>query len=630
MSWLAWGEHWGERWLTNGFTQAVYAAVVFLAVAAILRLWRSAPPAVQAGLWSLVLIRLLMPVDLASPWSARTAVESWIAIPSWTAPPASLGGIAPVSEAEVFGVAADSATPLPPAHPLPIPVGGPARANGSLWSAGLCLLWGAGAFGTSVLLVLRRRALRRRIQRGREVREGALREVVAHWRQRLRVRRTVRLVVGAGGPPCTLGVLRPVIYLPEALVAEPGAGEPAAVEAVVAHEMAHIRRYDVLRLAFQNVVQILYFFHPLAWLAASRATDARERLVDGLVLSSGHLDPKTYAASLLAVLRLDHATSPSADLSPAPGMGGNPQRRLTLRLHHILDRPRTRPFAGLLGGLLCLLLALVLLPMAGFAGEVDPPPAPNAPNPGQALAAPPVPEIAMPPALPRMAPVPAPPAAPAPVPSASDAVAAPSVLPRAEAVPLSEAPPLPAAPPAPSALPQPEALSAPPAPPAAPRGLDSRPSTPAPPAAPAAPSEEAVTLRAVSPLADTCVTSAFGWRADPRSGGARQHQGVDLKAPRGTEVRATADGRVVVAEREYGEDGAWGLTVVIDHGEGVESVYAHLDTKTVLSGETVEAGQVIGTVGDSGWATGVHLHFGMRNGNSWIDPFGLMASPGPC
>ena len=117
-----------------------------------------------------------------------------------------------------------------------------------------------------------------------------------------------------------------------------------------------------------------------------------------------------------------------------------------------------------------------------------------------------------------------------------------------------------------------------------------------------------------------------GWPVDPRvaavssSFGAQRgrswHQGIDLSAPKGTPVWATADGRVVMAER----DGAYGRTVLVDHGNGYATRYAHLKRIKVSPGERVRRGDTLGTVGASGRASGSHLHYEVRRGGTPVDP----------
>ncbi len=102
------------------------------------------------------------------------------------------------------------------------------------------------------------------------------------------------------------------------------------------------------------------------------------------------------------------------------------------------------------------------------------------------------------------------------------------------------------------------------------------------------------------------ITSAFGWRIHPISGGWRFHSGIDLGAPMGTPVLAAFEGRVEVADWQ----GGYGLTVELKHHQGQHrTLYAHLSEILVEAGQDVEQGTVIGLVGSTGNSTGPHLHF---------------------
>ncbi|MDO8834115.1 MAG: peptidoglycan DD-metalloendopeptidase family protein [Vicinamibacterales bacterium] len=121
------------------------------------------------------------------------------------------------------------------------------------------------------------------------------------------------------------------------------------------------------------------------------------------------------------------------------------------------------------------------------------------------------------------------------------------------------------------------------------------------------------------------LTSAYGWRSDPFTGAARFHHGVDFKAAYGQGVPAAGDGQVV----EAAERGAYGLTIVIEHPGGVRTRYAHLANMNVSVGDRVLQGQEIGRVGQSGRATGPHLHFEVIRDGQRVDPTTVVALQGP-
>jgi murein DD-endopeptidase MepM/ murein hydrolase activator NlpD len=118
------------------------------------------------------------------------------------------------------------------------------------------------------------------------------------------------------------------------------------------------------------------------------------------------------------------------------------------------------------------------------------------------------------------------------------------------------------------------------------------------------------------PLSTGRLTSAFGSRVHPIEGVTRRHAGIDLAAAWGSPLQATQDGVVTGA----GWNGGYGLLVVISHGGGVETRYAHLSRLSVAAGQTVKAGDTVGYVGSSGDSTGPHVHYEVRVNGVAIDP----------
>jgi murein DD-endopeptidase MepM/ murein hydrolase activator NlpD len=111
-------------------------------------------------------------------------------------------------------------------------------------------------------------------------------------------------------------------------------------------------------------------------------------------------------------------------------------------------------------------------------------------------------------------------------------------------------------------------------------------------------------------------TSGYGYRRDPFRRGSRMHTGVDLAAPRGTSIYATADGVVVSAKYENG----YGNAVRVQHELGFETVYAHLGSFAVRPGQLLSRGAKIGGMGSTGRSTGSHLHYEVRVGGKPVNP----------
>ena len=111
-------------------------------------------------------------------------------------------------------------------------------------------------------------------------------------------------------------------------------------------------------------------------------------------------------------------------------------------------------------------------------------------------------------------------------------------------------------------------------------------------------------------------TSGFGPRVHPIFGSVRQHNGVDLDGNTGDRVRAARSGEVILA----GESGGFGNIIVIYHGLGYSTLYAHLSRIEVSVGQNVASGDRIGAIGSTGWSTGPHLHFELRIDGKAVDP----------
>ena len=130
----------------------------------------------------------------------------------------------------------------------------------------------------------------------------------------------------------------------------------------------------------------------------------------------------------------------------------------------------------------------------------------------------------------------------------------------------------------------------------------------------------AVSVPSGMPLEDIRLTSAYGERNHPILRQRRRHHGVDLAAPTGTPVYATADGRVSQAEWFS----SYGKYVRIEHGGEMHTRFAHLSSYTVAEGDQVKKGDLIGYVGSTGRSTGPHLHYEVRVANESVNPIPYM------
>lgn len=487
--------------LAGAARQMLYSSILFLLVlpinAWLLRRGSRRTAALRSALWGLVLLRLLLPPELALPGSAG---DLWGRLGS-TLRSTSL------RQVQLFAGAGEAFEP----HHL---AAAPAVGRGA---SVLLALWITGVAVSGGLWWSRRRAACRLAAAGRAVEEPWILAAAERWRRRLGLARPVRLVaVEAAVAPFTLGTRAPVVVLPRLLLCRGECrGEPWLVESTLAHELAHVRHRDDLRLLLTQGLLSIWFFHPVVRWVVGRLAAERERLSDARVLERGVIPPRAYGRSLLAVSRLAVFPLDLGGRAAAPAFL-LPRRSLTMRIHEIVREgstpsPRTTPALAV-----ALAAGLFLLPMAPL------PAASSTAGPAAALAA----------------------SAPAwddPVPGAR-------------------------------------------------------------------------------------VSSPYGARVDPFDGGSQMHRGIDLAAPRGTEILAPAAGTVRVATSDYEGGAHHGTVVVLDHDGGLSSFYSHLDRLDVRAGQAVTAGQVLGTVGVTGETTGAHLHFEVWRRGSPIDPAQLVAA----
>lgn len=132
-------------------------------------------------------------------------------------------------------------------------------------------------------------------------------------------------------------------------------------------------------------------------------------------------------------------------------------------------------------------------------------------------------------------------------------------------------------------------------------------------------SRTSVILRGTGAMAypsDAATSSPFGWRMHPVLGYRRFHAGLDFAASYGSTIRAADSGRVIFA----GWYGGYGRAVIIDHGNGITTLYGHSSELYVTDGQAVERGQAIAAVGSTGLSTGPHLHFEVRRNGTPVDP----------
>jgi murein DD-endopeptidase MepM/ murein hydrolase activator NlpD len=135
--------------------------------------------------------------------------------------------------------------------------------------------------------------------------------------------------------------------------------------------------------------------------------------------------------------------------------------------------------------------------------------------------------------------------------------------------------------------------------------------------------EAAVSIPTLKPIENMRLSSDFGTRSDPFSGRRARHNGIDIPAPRGTPIYATADGVVGRAKWVSG----YGNYVEIEHGANIQTRYGHMSGYAVVSGQKVKKGDIVGYVGSTGRSTGNHLHYEVRINGIPVNPMAFVQTP---
>lgn len=285
---------WAPACLSFLQQEVIYTSIIFGLVLALTLVFRKASPYWHFGLWVLVLVRFLLPPDFSSTLSLRYLLRDFAPAAGISARP----DARELSAQKVMGLeTSDREADL---NDQPVSSGIFVRYFN--WQNLLVAVWLAGCLIFLLIYLKQFEKYRRLLQRAQVVTDPKLLQMVADWRAKFRIRREVQLLTSSDSvSPFTIGVWRPRIFLPR--VTEKL--QPELIEVMIAHEMVHIRQFDALWLKIQHLVQIVYFFHPVVWFANNRLSLARECICDHQVLLKSQIPARRYGQSILEILKLN-------------------------------------------------------------------------------------------------------------------------------------------------------------------------------------------------------------------------------------------------------------------------------------------------------------------------------------
>jgi murein DD-endopeptidase MepM/ murein hydrolase activator NlpD/beta-lactamase regulating signal transducer with metallopeptidase domain len=610
---IAWLDQAGNAVLPFLLRQTLLSSILFVIVLILVRIFQKSAPLFHLGLYALVLVRLVLPPDFSLPFSGRGILDA--------------SGLSGLFSIGASAVSASQTETVDSDYSLGEETGETGPFSGDTrsfpWAAAVFTIWMAGVLVLSVVMCRRLIAFRRITRQSVAPAGDSIAEAVERWKRMYGIRRPVRIVTSdLCLSPFTLGVRRPVIHIPGAALER---NDPELIESIIGHELAHVKTLDAFWIRIQNVLQVVYFFHPVVWVAVSRMHLLRECLCDDMVIARRRLSPESYGLGLLAVLKWNVFGAESLGLLPE---FGSSRRKIMERINRIKSPKRTGKTAGAGIVLGTVLLGLFLLPMAGGgrqASQADTTLTPfDFEKAGkwieftmQVVQSDPKNEAGfwMNGTLPGG--------------SAVKSVGDGNVVKvgktesgglcvvvrcdgydirygNLEKTDVREG----------DAVGKGDSVGR----------IDRTGHV----------KLEIATLKEVTeakkpvkategadfanPLPGKPVTAGFGPMRDPFTGTEMDHSGVDIKASKGSAVHAVADGKAVKAVTEYKADQGRGRFVMLVHADETSSLYSHLDSVLVSEGQKVRQGDVIGTVGSTGRSTGPHLHLEIRKGEVAIDP----------
>jgi beta-lactamase regulating signal transducer with metallopeptidase domain/CII-binding regulator of phage lambda lysogenization HflD len=337
--------------------------------------------ALLESLWQIALIGALAAASLALLRGARAHVRYWVAcfsllatllVPAWSviramllpaldAPGAELGVVAPPPTLALISVSTAFAQ-----HATP-------------WMPWIVALWAIGAAGMALRMALGLTWVQRLRRSAEPITDTAWLQRAARLAAKLRLtRRYDLLVADVAGGPISAGLLRPFVIVPAALLARM---PPAAIEALIAHELAHIKRHDYLINLLQSLIETLLFYHPVVWWLSRRIRIEREHAADDLATRS--CVERDQLATALVELDL-HRQQPLQWIQPAEG------GVLMSRIRNLIS-PRSTP-VGSRSGFAAIGIVALLAAVLAHAQTPDAPAAPDAPDAPDAPVAPDAPD----------------------------------------------------------------------------------------------------------------------------------------------------------------------------------------------------------------------------------------------
>ncbi len=350
--------------------QSCVLILILVAVDAFLK--RKVRAVFRYWIWMLVLVKLVLPPSLGSPVSVGMWFGDALETPAVVLlePEPEPAELSPVISAILSPPDPGIAEPIivPPSTTMPAPPAESARPQTPIstpavplrWQGLTLLTWAVVVLALAALLVQRAFFVRGLLGQSETASRSMLNELET-CRRGLNLRRRIDLRLSPNATsPAVCGLLRPVILIPQSIAPRLQSNE---LQAILLHELAHVKRGDLWVNLVQTLVQIAYFYNPLLWLANAMIRRTREQAVDETVLVAMGETARQYPEILVNIAKLAFTRRPTLSLRLIGVVES--KSALTGRIRHILSRPLPKTARlGVFGIFLITVVAVVLLPMA--------------------------------------------------------------------------------------------------------------------------------------------------------------------------------------------------------------------------------------------------------------------------
>ncbi len=339
------------------YHQSLYCIILFLFITGLSFFLKNSSPRWRFWLWSLILIRLVLPTDLSLPFSARSIAGDILLTENLNLALENVSKKLVVAN-HIGQFSASDVTVLTE-HKKVLDQTDKKSGFFLSWPFVLCAAWFSGCIVFTIIFLNKIYKFRQVLKHASLLQDKEIIGCVEYWRLSFNIKRSIRIFSSDNFlSPFTAGIIRPKIFIPEPFLENRNID---TLNSIIAHEMAHIKRFDHLWIRLQNIIQILYFFNPVVWYANRQINIARECVCDSGVMSKKVISKEAFGKSIIDALKVNVYGAPFIDA--LPGFGSH-KKIFEYRIRDILKgNTITKQKAAFIFVIVCL-LGLFLLPMS--------------------------------------------------------------------------------------------------------------------------------------------------------------------------------------------------------------------------------------------------------------------------